>query len=122
MVCRSPPSCNFILMENSINTFPFSIYSLIATRLVPVIWDYNLHRSIMGLYYLIHKYIDLNLITTDQPRFELRSPEPKAAMLTFFCAPLTIVVFDCCKQSLKRFLHPPIHPSRTRLFTLLRTI
>ena len=43
------------------------------------------HRLVL----LLHLYIDLNLITEDQSRFDPGYPGTKAAMLPLFYAPLT---------------------------------
>ena len=72
--------------------FSLSIYLLIFTRLLPVTWDYNQCRSIIGLYYLLHTKMDLNSITADQPGFEPGSLGPKAATLPLCYTPLTVYV------------------------------
>ena len=51
------------------------------TSLLPVNWDYNLRRSIIGLYYSLQTNSNLSLITVNQPGIKPRSPVPKAAML-----------------------------------------
>ena len=70
--------------------FSLSIYLLIPTGyLLSVTWDHNRHSSIIGLYYLLHTNIDLNLIPADHPGFEPRSLGPKVAMLPLCYTPLT---------------------------------
>ena len=75
-VHRSSPICHFILMENSINTFPQ--ISFIDTY---DNWDDNRHRYIISLYYSLNTNINLNLITADQLGFEPGSLGPKLALL-----------------------------------------
>ena len=100
MVRGLSPICNFKLKKNYINSFTFPIYLSIPARLLPVTWDYNLRRSIIGLYYLLHtKNINLNSITADQPGFEPGSLGPKATTLPLCYAPLTdfniVYTIDC---------------------------
>ena len=58
-------------------------------KATPVIWDYNRRRLIIGFYYSLHRNINMNLITVDQPGFEPGSLVPKAATLPFCYAPVT---------------------------------
>ena len=83
-----------ILMENYINTSSLGIYLSILTRQISVTWDYNLHCSIINLYYSLQTNIDSILIKADQPGFEGRSPGPKAVMLTIelHCIDMNLVL------------------------------
>ena len=105
---RSSPSCNLILMENCINT-SLSIYLLITTRLLPITWNYNRCRSIISLYYSLRTTINLNSITADQPRFEPKSPGPKAAKLPLWYTPLTRKTIFAC------FVSQWLKKARTKL-------
>ena len=56
----------------------------------------------------------------------LKTTQHQLKNLAFKTCPFyyILIIFDCCKQSLKELLHPPtcIHPSRTILFAYLNFI
>ena len=98
-VHRSSPICNFNFDRiPSILFFKYlfiDIYKAISHHLRLQ----SASGSILGLYYLPHKNINLNWTTADQPGIEPESPGPKVAKLPMCYAPLTAMVIYCQMHS-----------------------
>ena len=61
--------------------YSLSIYLLIPTRVLPFTWEYNQSCLIIGLYYLLHTNISLNLIKADQTGFNVATASLKKRRL-----------------------------------------